>query len=585
MNGPSNGELADMLCSIAGYLSLEGESPYRILAYEKAAELFRRHPLSVAESALSGRLRDLPGVGAAIEGKVLEYLRTGDVAAGPGRRARGPGGVGVVLGGARHGPQPAPRGDPALGIADLTELEQACRDGRVAGVPGMGEKTQAKLLRAIEDRNAARAAAGDQDAGGRPRLLLAEVEPQAASLLEVLLALPSVSAADVAGSLRRRRSTVRDIDLVAASHDATAVMEGFSRASQLARIEQRGDTKLVAVTHTGLNVDLRIVPPASYGNLLQHLTGSAGHNVARRAYAQGHGLKMSEYHIEHLMDGTVTPCATEADVYAALGLDYIPPELREDQGEIEAAETHALPVLISRADLRGDLHVHSDWTDGKATMEEMARAAQNAGLEYLCFCDHSQALAMTGGLDPARVLEQILAIRDLDSRLDIRVLAGIEVDILLDGRIDLPDDVLARLDFVTASIHSGFHQSRDDIMRRLLSALHNPHVDSIAHLTGRLINRRPAYDLDLDAVAREAAATGTFLEINGSPDRLDLDAVSARRAVELGATLVICSDAHHPREFANLDAGVAEARRGWVTAADVANTRSWAELAARGKAQ
>ncbi|NLF19100.1 MAG: PHP domain-containing protein [Lentisphaerae bacterium] len=252
--------------------------------------------------------------------------------------------------------------------------------------------------------------------------------------------------------------------------------------------------------------------------------------------------------------------------------------MREDQGEIEAAATHALPRLIERADLRGDLHVHSDWTDGKATLEEMALAAQAAGLDYLCFCDHSQALAMTGGLDPARVLAQIEAIRELDSRLEIRVIAGIEVDILLDGRIDLPDDILSRLDFVTASIHSGFHQSRDEIMKRLLTALRNPHVDSIAHLSGRLINRRAAYEVDLDTVARTAAQTGTFLEINGSPDRLDLDTASARRAVELGATLVICSDAHRPREFANLDAGVAEARRGWVSADQVANTRPWAQL-------
>ena len=580
-SGPSNGELADVLCTIAGYLSLEGESTYRILAYEKAAEVFRRHPLSIADLAASGHLRDLPGVGAAIEGKVLEFLETGDVAALARLRERYPEGLLEVMRVPGIGPKTARRLHDALGIADLAELEQACLEGRISEVPGMGEKTQAKLMRAIEDRNAARAAAAGPGGGERTRLLLAEVGPQAASLLEVLRGLPSVAAADVAGSLRRRRSTVRDIDLVAASLDATAVMEDFARASQLARIEQRGDTKLAAVTHTGLNVDLRIVPPASYGNLLQYLTGSAGHNVALRGYAQRHGLKVSEYHVEHLKDGTVIPCATEADVYATLGLDYIPPELREDHGEIEAAETHTLPTLVERSHLRGDLHVHSDWTDGKATLEEMARAAQDVGLEYLCFCDHSQALAMTGGLDPARVLEQIAAIRELDSRLRIKVLAGIEVDILLDGRIDLPDDILARLDFVTASIHSGFRQTREEIMRRLLAALHNPHVDSIAHLSGRLINRRPAYELDMDTVARVAAATGTFLEINGSPDRLDLDAEAARRAVELGATLVICSDAHRPREFANLDAGVAEARRGWVTADDVANTRPWEELRGR----
>jgi DNA polymerase (family X) len=407
------------------------------------------------------------------------------------------------------------------------------------------------------------------------------VEPQADSLLQALRILPEVSAADTAGSVRRRRATVRDIDLVAGSLQPDAVMESFSHLPQLAHVDQRGDTKLTAVTHTGLNVDLRIVPPTSYGNLLQHFTGSAEHNVALRGYAQRRGYKISEYHLEELAMSAKISCATEAQVYRTVGLDYIPPEIREDQGELEAAEQGELPVLIERSDLRGDLHVHSDWTDGRATLEEMAQAAQEQGLEYLCFCDHSQALAMTGGLTPERVLAQIEAIRALDTRLEIRVLAGIEVDIMLDGRLDLPDDILARLDFVTASIHSGFRQSREEIMKRLLSALRNPHVDSVAHLTGRLINRREGYELDLEKVAKVAAETGTVLEINGSPDRLDLDAPSARRAVELGATLVICSDAHRPREFANLAAGVNEARRGWVSAANVANTRSWESLLRR----
>ena len=576
---PSNGELADLFATIAGYLALEGESTYRTLAYEKATEVFRRHPLSIADIALKGELRELPGVGAAIEGKVIEYITTGVVATLARLRERYPEGLLEVMRVPGIGPKTARKLHEALGVGDVDDLEAACREGRIRGVPGMGAKTEAKLVQALERRRALRAdaAAGE----GTPHLLLAEVQPQAELLLQALRLVPEVASADTAGSLRRRRATVRDIDLVAGSLRPDAAMETFSHLPQLAQVDQRGDTKLTAVTHTGLNVDLRVVPPASYGNLLQHFTGSAEHNVALRGYAQRRDFKISEYHIEELASTARITCATEAEVYATVGLEYIPPELRENQGEIEAAEQGRLPILIERSDLRGDLHVHSDWTDGRATLEEMARAADAAGLEYICFCDHSQALAMTGGLTPERVLAQIEAIRELDAHLDIRVLAGIEVDIMLDGRMDLFDDILARLDFVTASIHSGFRQSREEIMKRLLAALRNPHVDSIAHLTGRLISRREGYELDLETVAAVAAETGTFLEINGSPDRLDLDAPSARRAVELGATLVICSDAHRPREFANLAAGVNEARRGWVSAANVANTRPWGDLLPR----
>ncbi len=319
-----------------------------------------------------------------------------------------------------------------------------------------------------------------------------------------------------------------------------------------------------------------MVPPESYGDLLQHFTGSADHNVALRGYAQRRGYKISEYCVEHLESGRLIPCATEAEVYELVGLRYIPPELREDQGEIQAAEAGSLPDLVDLRDLRGDLHVHSDWTDGRATLEQMALAAREKGLDYLCFCDHSQSLAMTGGLGPERLLAQQEEIRALDERLDgISLLSGIEVDILADGRLDLPDDVLARLDFVTASIHSGFNQPPAQIMERIVGAMRNPHVRSIAHPSGRLIGRREPYELDVEGLARVAAETGTFLEINGSADRLDLAAPAARRAAALGARMVICSDAHAPGDFDNLRWGIGEARRGWLTAGDVANTGGW----------
>jgi DNA polymerase (family 10) len=570
---PSNSGLAAAFQEIADYLALDGQSPYRILAYENAAGLFKDHPMSVAEMGLRGQLRSLPGVGEAIEAKVLEYVSTGHIALLDELRSRYPEGLREVMHVPGMGPKKTRLVWEAAGVADVRDLERACREGRIRTLPGLGAKTEAKLLAAIETWQAHRAG------GEGLRRLRSVVEPQAARLVDALRRIGSVTAADYAGSLRRCRATVRDIDLVVASADPEAVMDVFAALPEIERVAERGDTKLVAMTHTGLGVDLRVVAPASYGNLLQHFTGSAEHNVSLRSLAQRLGYKISEYHVEHLESGRLITCATEADVYGLIGLSYIPPELREDQGEIEAAGEGTLPDLVELPDLRGDLHVHSDWTDGRASLEQMALAARDRGLEYLCFCDHSRSLAMTGGLDAARLLAQRQAIRALDARMEgIRLLAGIEVDILADGRLDLPDEVLAQLDFVTASIHSGFSQGRERIMHRLTSAMRNPHVRSIGHPSGRLIGRRDPYEVDLEELARGAAQTGVYLEINGSPDRLDLIAPAARRAAALGATMVVCSDAHSPEDFDNLRFGVQEARRGWLRAADVANTRPWTSV-------
>ncbi len=570
---PSNRELAEAFQSIADYMSLDGESSYRILAYEKAADLFGGHPVSVAEMASRGELRDLPGVGQAIEAKVLEYIATGEIALLESLRERYPEGLLTVMHLPGMGPKKTRLVWEAAGIGDIRGLERACREGRIRHTPGMGEKTEAKLLQAIEAWTIRRAG------GGEIRRLHSAVEPQAARLVAALRTVPGVFAADYAGSLRRLRATVRDIDLVVAAEEPAAVMDAFETLAEVDRVDERGDTKLAAKTHTGLGVDLRIVRPESYGNLLQHFTGSADHNVALRGHAQRLGYKISEYHVEELATGRLVTCATEAEAYETVGLRYIPPELREDQGEIEAAEAGTLPDLVDLGDLRGDLHVHSDWTDGRATLEQMALGARARGLDYLCFADHSQSLAMTGGLNPERLLDQIEAIRDLDDRVEgIRLLAGIEVDILSDGRLDLPDEALAGLDFVTASIHSGFGQPRAKIMHRLTSAMRNPYVRSIGHPSGRLLGRREPYDVDLDELTRVAVETGTYLEINGSPDRLDLTAQAARHAAAAGATLVVSSDAHSPDDFENLRYGIGEARRGWLRAADIANSHTWDEI-------
>ena len=570
---PSNPQLADLFQTLADYLALDGQSLYRILAYEKAVALFRVHPVSVAEMALRGDLRDLPGVGQAIETKVIEFITIGRLAALAEMSERYPEGLLTVMHLPGVGPKTARKLWGLAHISDVQALKEACADGRVRGLPGMGEKTEQNFLRAVETWEARVAEAP------RARRLLAEVEPQAAHFVEILRALPATVAADYAGSLRRRRSMVRDIDLVVGSNDPSSIMNAFAALPELHSIEERGDTKLAAITHTGLGLDLRVVEPASYGDLLQHFTGSASHNVALRAYAQRRGLKINEYNVQHVETGRLTTCATEAEVYAMLDLAYIESELRENQGEIDAAATGALPHLIELSDLKGDLHVHSDWSDGRATLEEMALGARRAGLEYMCFCDHSHSLSVRGGITAERLLTQIETIRELDARIDgIRLLTGSEVDILVDGTLDWPDDILAKLDYVTASIHSGFGQPRDQITCRLTGAMRNPYVRSIGHPTGRLLTRRDSYDVDIDELAAVAVETGTFLEINASPDRLDLSAPMSRRAVDLGATLVVCSDAHHPDDFANLKLAIWEGRRGWLEAKRVANTGPWASF-------
>ena len=564
---PSNAELVRLFETIADYLSLDGETAYRMLAYERAARTFREYPVSIADLASRGGLRELPGIGEAIEGKVLEYLATGEIGKLTQLRGKYPEGLLEVMHLPGVGPKTARHLWEALSIANLDELRLACERHAVRELPGMGDKKEANLLHAITVYQAC-----------SERSLAGVVEPQAANLVEVLRAMPQVAAADYAGSLRRRRSTVRDIDLVVASTDPVAVMDAFAARLELARIEERGETKLVAVTHTEMNVDVRVVPPASYGNLLQHFTGSAEHNVALRGHALRRGYKICEYNVEHVASGRQITCTTEAEVYELVGLRYVPPELREDQGEIDASEKGLLPRLVELTDMRGDLHVHTDWTDGRATMEQMAFAALERGLEYICFADHSQSLAMAGGLGPERLARQMEAIRELDARLPgIELLCGIEVDILADGRLDLPDETLAQLDFVTASIHSGFSQPQAQIMKRLRNAMENPYVRSIGHPTGRLLGRREPYEVDLEELAGLAAQTGTFLEINASYDRLDLPAPAVRRAVGLGATIVICTDAHHPTDFDNLKFGVWEGRRGWLEAKNVANTRPFAE--------
>lgn len=569
---PANGDIAAMLARIARLFALREESPYRILAYEKAAEAIAEYPASAAELALRGELRTLPGVGRATEAAVLEYLETGRITLLDTLQGDYPEGIFDLLNVPGLGPRKVRTLWEELRVGDLPALRKACLDGRVASVPGMGKKTQDRLLAAL-----------DQVHAHPSRRLLGVVDIQADRLIQALRSLPQVAAADIAGSLRRRRSTVKDIDLVAAGEDPASIMESFAMLPDIALVQQRGPAKMVALTHTGMSVDLRVCVPAAYGNLLQHATGSAEHNAALRAYAQDRGLKVSEHGIESAGGGAVFLAAREEDVYRHLGLQWIPPELRENQGEIAAAATGGLPHLISRDDLQGDLHVHSLWSDGRSSILEMAVAARSQGLRYICICDHSRSLGVTRGLDISRLEQQREEIAIVNEQVrDVRVLAGIEVDILADGSLALPDEVLARLDFVVASIHTALAQPEPQITRRLLNAMRNPHVDAIGHPTGRLLLRRPAYDVDLDAVLKAAAETGTALEINSSFERLDLPGRMVRRAASMGVRFVINSDAHHVTGFELLGYGISEARRGWLEPSDVLNTRPWHTWAPRG---
>ncbi|NLT35420.1 MAG: DNA polymerase/3'-5' exonuclease PolX [Gaiellales bacterium] len=475
---PSNAELAALLRKIGGYLALHGEEGYRVLAYERAADVLQDYPASAATLALQGELRSLPGIGAAMEAKVLEYLHTGLIHLLVDLEARYPAGLLELLQLPGLGTATVRRLWETLGVCDAAGLREACLAGSVESLKGMGRRTQERILEALARGPAA----------GTGRHLLGAVEPTALRLLERLAGCDSVVQATCAGSLRRRCSTVKDIDLVAGSSEPPAVLRRFATTADLSRVIQVGSTKLVAETQNGISVDLRVVSPEAYGNLLQHATGSAAHNVALRRHAQHRGLKLSENGVEAVGRARSLPFAEEEGVYRHLGLDLIPPELREDQGEIEAAAEGELPRLIEPGDLRGDLHVHTSWSDGREGIREMALAARSRGLEYICITDHSRSLAMARGLDPARLEQQREEIRDCNLELtDITILAGCEVDILADGALDLPDHTLAGLDFVIASIHSAFSQPLERIMSRLRAAAENPHVDAIAHPSGRLL--------------------------------------------------------------------------------------------------
>jgi DNA polymerase (family X) len=563
-----NGEIAEAFEELASLYELDGAVVYRVVAYRNAAKAIREAGVSVAELTRQGEVEQLAGVGKTIAEKIDALLETGSIPSADKLKARIPSGLIAVTRIPGLGPKRARLLYEHLGVSSLDDLRAAAEQGKLKDVPGFGAKAEENVMTAL--------AAG---ADGRPkaRMILSKALPIGEELVASLRDHPAALKVELAGSARRQADTVKDLDIVAAAADPLGLVERFCSLNAVDVVHSSGEAGAKVLTHSGLPVDLRIVPEEAFGNLLQHFTGSGRHNEALRTAAVRRGLHVSEYGIADDESGDSIACATEEEVYERLGMRWIPPELRENRGELEAAREGRLPDLIELGDVRGDLHMHTTASDGHASIEEMAETARERGYDYVAITDHSASHGFGNHVTPDELLRQTEVIRALE--LDgIAVLAGTETNVLTDGSLDYEDDVLEQLDWVIASLHTSFRVSEEEQTERMLRAMEHPLVDAIGHPTGRLIERREAYALDLDRVIAKAVETGTFLEINANPDRRDLNDVYAKAAAEAGAMLVIDSDAHWPRTLANMRYGVATARRAWLTPEKVANTRPWAEV-------
>ena len=542
-------------------MELDGADSFRISAYRRAAARIHETGSSVAQLALDGRAKELQGIGKTIEQKIVEVVEDGEIHALSKRKAEVPVEVARFMRLPGLGPKTARRIWRELGITTVEELRAAAEARQLRELGGLGAKSEEKILAAL----------GKPHAAEEPRRALcsATTLPKLRSVAEAVAAHPAALRVSIAGSARRFRETVRDLDLIATATDAPALLDAFCALPWVVEVAAKGPTKATVIGQDGLRFDLRVVPPEAYGNLLQHFTGSKDHNVALREAAVRQGLSVSEYGIAEVESGTVHAFETEEEVYRFLGYDWVPPELRENHGELDAARSGTLPDLVELDELRGDLHTHTTWSDGKDSLEAMVAAAVARGYAYYAICDHSHRLR------DGRLAQQHAAIDALNAQVPIQLLKGIEVNIRSSGEIDVADEELATLDWVVASVHNAFD---NDPTGRVLAAMENPYVDCIGHLTGRKIGRRDPSPIDLERVIEKALETGTFLEINSQPDRLDLTDVHARAAREAGLKLVIDSDGHQTAALAYVELGVGQARRAWLTAADVVNTRTWKQI-------
>jgi DNA polymerase (family X) len=558
---PKNAEIADQFDLLADFLELEGSDQFRPLAYRRAAQKMRETGGSIAQLAVDGRAKELSGIGKTIEEKIVEIVEKGQIDALAKRVERIPPDVVEFMHLPGLGPKTARRIWQELGVSTVDGLKQAAETEQLRTLTGLGPKTEENVLRALA-----------QPKAKIERVpLLGQALPAVRAVVDVLREHPAADKVSEAGSARRLKEQVRDLDIIATAKDPGALTDYLTTLSWVEEVAAHGKTKAVVVSNEGLRFDLRVVPPDSYGNLLQHFTGSKAHNVALREDAVRRKLSVSEYGVQNTETGEVFTDREEEALYERLGYAWIPPELRENMGELEAARDGGLPELVELAQIRGDLHSHSTWSsDGKNTIEEMALEAKRLGRSYLAVTDHSHYLR-EGRLEAQN--RELDAVQERLGRF--RLLRGIEVNIRANGEVDVDDEVLAGREWVMASVHSGFDK---DLTARVLSAMDNPRVHCIGHLTGRKLNRRGPADVDLERVVEKALETGTFLEINAQPDRLDLRDAHARLAGEAGVKVAISSDAHQVSALSNLEFGVAQARRAWLGPEQILNTRPWGEV-------
>ena len=549
-------DVAEQLELLADLLEIEGEASFRVLAYRRAATRIRETAGSVAELALAGRAKELQGIGKTIEEKIVQVVEDGEMHALTKRKKVIPPEVVSFMRLPGLGPKTAARIWQELGVTTIEELRRAAEQEQLRTLAGLGAKTEERILKALAEKK--------QEPSDR-RLLGDGLAPLLA-VVEVLREHPAAVKVSEAGSARRRKETFRDLDIIATAKDPTALIDYFTKLKWVIEVVAKGPTKATVLSNEGLRFDLRVVPPESYGNLLQHFTGSKDHNVALRERAVKDGLSVSEYSITVVETGEELKFAEEEEVYERLGYQFIPPELRENAGELEAARKGELPPLVELRDIKGDLHTHTSYSDGRDSLEQMALAARARGYKYYAVTDHPRGT----------LAEQDLEIDALNERLKpFRILKGIEVNIRIDGSVSLPDEVLAERDWVMASLHAAFDRNPTE---RVLTAMENAHVDCIGHLTARKINIRQPANLDIERVVAKALETGTFLEINAQPNRLDLRDSHARLAGEAGVKVAVNTDAHQLSALQHMEMGVAQARRAWLAKAQVLNTRTWPQI-------
>jgi DNA polymerase (family 10) len=563
-----NIEIAKVFNDIANILKIKDENRFKIRAYERVAATIENLPMEVETLYKTDQLDDIPGVGDAIAKKIGELSETGKLEYYENLKKEIPSGVLELISVSEIGPRKAKLFYEELGIDNIEKLEKAAREHRLQNLAGMGRKAEENILRGLELYKSR-----------EKRNLLGVALPIAEGIVDQLKSLKEVDKIDIAGSLRRRKDTIGDIDILATSNKPKKIMEKFVHLPDVKEILAEGLTKSAILTQQDIHVDLRVVEPDSFGAALQYFTGSKAHNVRLREMAVKQGLKVNEYGVFQTKDDKKVAGEEEQEIYEKLGLQYIVPELREDRGEFAVAQRNQLPKLVTLDDIKGDLHIHTNFSDGLNTIEDIVEAARKHEYEYIAITDHSQSLYVAGGLNEKRLLEQIKMIDKINKKLDdLVVLKGIEVDIKADGTLDFPDEILQKLDIVIAAIHTGLKQEKGQIMQRLTKAMQNPYVNIIAHPTGRIIGYREPYAVDMQEIIRVAAKTNTAMEINASPERMDLNDIYAKTANEKGILLSIGTDTHQLSSLDNMVYGVSIARRGWLEKNNLLNTFSLKKL-------